>query len=98
VNNRISPIPTPNRPSDEELVEELRTVDKLQKGKGLQEARRDVLSSLSEGFGVTSLVRSSDNFTRAANLARGSDPACSRHDIALSSGSGWALRRALLDE
>ena len=74
--------PYPNRLSDEELVEELRAVDKLRKGKGLQEARTDVLTWLSEGFGVTSLVRSLDNFTLAANLAITAHPNSARAFLA----------------
>lgn len=54
------------RIGDEQLVQELQAVDKEFRNKGLQEARLDILSSLSEGFGSPSAVRTLGAFCRLA--------------------------------
>ena len=55
-----------DRVSDEELIDELRVVDKESRNKNLQNARNDILSSLSEGFGAPSAVRSLEGFAKLA--------------------------------
>lgn len=67
---RIQASPTiiyPDRIGDEDLVQELQSVDKEFRSKNLQEARIDVLSSLSEGFGAPSAVRALEGFARLAS-------------------------------
>lgn len=59
----------PDRIGDEQLVEELQSVDKDFRNKALQEARFDILSSLSEGFGAPSAVRALESFCRLAQAA-----------------------------
>lgn len=54
------------RISDEQLVQELRSVDKQFRNKNLQRARIEVLSALSEGFGAPSIVRALEGFVRLA--------------------------------
>lgn len=56
----------PDRISDEFLIHELQLVDKELRTKDFQEARIDILSSLSEGFGAPSAVRSLEGFSRLA--------------------------------
>jgi len=56
----------PERIGDEQLVQELQAVDKEARSKLLQEARNDILSSLSEGFGPPSAVRALEGFGRLA--------------------------------
>lgn len=58
-----------DRISDEQLVQELQVVDKGFRNKGLQEARMDILSALSDGFGAPSAVRSLEGFGRLASAA-----------------------------
>ncbi|MBP2498233.1 hypothetical protein ABID82_006938 [Methylobacterium sp. PvP062] len=55
--------------SDEDMIRELQSVDKEFRNKELSEARIDILSSLSEGFGAPSTVRSLEGFARLARLA-----------------------------
>lgn len=59
----------PNRISDEELVHELQVADAEFRNKKLQEARVDILSALSEGFGAPSAVRALEGFGRLASAA-----------------------------
>ncbi len=59
----------PDRISDEQLIQELKLVDKELRNKGLQEARLDILSALSEGFGAPSAVRTLEGFSRLASAA-----------------------------
>lgn len=59
----------PERIGDEQLIRELQEVDKEARNKNLQEARFDILSSLSEGFGPPSVVRSLEGFARLAAAA-----------------------------
>lgn len=56
-----------DRISDEQLIAELQSIDKDFRNKNLQEARIDILTSLSEGFGPSSVVRSLEGFVRLAN-------------------------------
>jgi len=56
----------PERIGDEQLSQELQAVDKESRTKYLQEARADILSSLSEGFGGASAVRALEGFSRLA--------------------------------
>lgn len=58
-----------NRIGDEQLIQELRAVDKDFRNKELQEARIDILSALSEGFGAPSAVRALEGFGRLAASA-----------------------------
>lgn len=55
-----------DRISDEQLILELQAVDKEARNKGLQDARIDILSALSEGFGAASAVRTLEGFRRLA--------------------------------
>lgn len=59
----------PERMGDEQLIAELQAVDKGFRNKNLQEARFDILSSLSEGFGAPSAVRALEGFSRLATAA-----------------------------
>jgi hypothetical protein len=66
---RILSSPTtlfPQRIGDEDLVNELQAADREARNHLLQDARIDILSSVSEGFGAPSLVRALEGF---ANLA-----------------------------
>lgn len=54
------------RISDEELIAILKAIDKDARGRALQDARIDVLSALSDGFGAASIVRSLEAFGRLA--------------------------------
>ncbi len=56
------------RIGDEQLFSELQTVDKEFRNKSLQEARADILSALSEGFGAASAVRALEAFSRLADV------------------------------
>jgi len=56
----------PERIGDEQLFHELQAVDKQGRSKSLQDARADILSSLSEGFGAASAVRALEGFSRLA--------------------------------
>lgn len=58
-----------DRISDEQLIQELQFVDKEFRNKGLQEARIDILSALSEGFGAPSAVRALEAFCRLASAS-----------------------------
>jgi hypothetical protein len=58
-----------SRIGDEQLIQELQSVDKEFKNKKLQEARIDILSALSEGFGAPSAVRTLEGFGRLAAAA-----------------------------
>jgi len=58
-----------DRIGDEQLIQELQAVDKDFRNKNLQEARIDILSSLSEGFGAPSAVRALEGFGRLAASA-----------------------------
>jgi hypothetical protein len=55
-----------DRLGDEQLIQELQSVDKEFRNKNLQEARIDILSALSEGFGAPSAVRALEGFGRLA--------------------------------
>lgn len=57
----------PDRISDEQLIQELQVVDKEFRNRALQEARFDILSSLSEGFGAPSVVRALEVFCRLSS-------------------------------
>lgn len=58
-----------DRISDEQLVLELQVVDKEFRNKALQEARTDILSAVSDGFGAPSAVRALEAFGRLAMAA-----------------------------
>ena len=58
-----------DRIGDEQLIQELQAVDKEFRTKNLQEARIDILSALSEGFGAPSAVRALEGFGRLAAAA-----------------------------
>ncbi len=58
-----------DRISDEDLILQLQAVDKEFRGKSLQEARIDILSALSEGFGAASAVRALEGFRRLSSAA-----------------------------
>lgn len=57
------------RMGDEQLIDDLRQADKEARNKNLLEARFDILSSLSEGFGASSAVRALEGFGRLAASA-----------------------------
>jgi hypothetical protein len=59
----------PERMGDEQLIAELQGVDKEFRIKNLQDARNDILSALSEGFGAPSAVRALEEFSRLAAAA-----------------------------
>lgn len=63
-----------SRLTDVELIGLIQRVDKERRGKDLQSERVEVLSSLSEGFGAGSLVRSLECFSRLARSASTSHP------------------------
>lgn len=63
-----------DRISDEQLIQELQLVDREFRNKALQEARIDILSALSEGFGAPSAVRSLEGFSRLAREVVGFHP------------------------
>lgn len=63
-----------DRIGDEQLIEQLQLVDKEFRDKTLQEARIDILSALSEGFGAPSAVRSLEGFSRLARAVVGFHP------------------------
>lgn len=58
-----------DRMGDEQLIAELQAVDKSFRNKILQDARSDILSALSEGFGAPSAVRALEGFSRLATAA-----------------------------
>jgi hypothetical protein len=62
------------RIDDERLIKELQFVDREFRNKDLQEARVDILSSLSEGFGASSAVRALEAFGRLAKATVGYHP------------------------
>lgn len=64
----------PERIGDEKLIQELQSVDRAFRNKGLQEARSDILSALSEGFGAPSAVRTLEGFSRLASKAASYHP------------------------
>jgi hypothetical protein len=55
-----------DRIGDEQLIQQLQSVDKEFRNKTLQEARTDILSALSDGFGAPSAVRTLEGFRRLA--------------------------------
>jgi hypothetical protein len=55
-----------DRIGDEQLIQELQLVDRESRNKSLTEARLDILSALSEGFGAPSAVRALEAFARLA--------------------------------
>ncbi len=57
------------RIGDEQLIRELQLVDREFRNKSLTEARLDILSALSEGFGAPSAVRTLEAFARLAAAA-----------------------------
>lgn len=59
-------VPYADRISDEQLIAELQNVDKSLHNKNLQDARIDILTSISNGFGVPSLIKSLEGFARLA--------------------------------
>ncbi len=59
----------PDRIGDEQLIAELQAIDKSFRNKHLQDARFDILSALSEGFGAPSAVRALEGFSRLATAA-----------------------------
>jgi hypothetical protein len=63
-----------DRISDEQLIAELQSVDKEFRSKNLQEARIDILSALSEGFGAPSAVRALEGFSRLSAAAASYHP------------------------
>ena len=52
------------RITDEQLIEELRSVDRDSKDKALQAERNELLAALADGFGALSVVRSLEVFRR----------------------------------
>lgn len=56
----------PDRIGDEQLISELKSVDKEFRNRNLQDGRIDILSALSEGFGAASTVRTLEAFGRLA--------------------------------
>lgn len=62
------------RISDEQLIEILKSIDKDFRNRALQDARVDVLSALSDGFGVSSAVRSLENFSQLAGVVVANRP------------------------
>jgi len=58
-----------DRISDEQMFDELQSVDKEFRNKNFQNARLDILSALSDGFGAASTVRALGAFGRLANAA-----------------------------
>jgi hypothetical protein len=81
----------PERMTDEELVVILQAVDQGRKDRLLQNARKEILSSLSSGFGVSAVVRALESFSELAGLAvsahPGSDGAAASGRLAYLSGS-----------
>nr|WP_278437149.1 hypothetical protein [Brucella anthropi] len=63
-----------DRIGDEELIEELRSIDREFRNKNLQDARDDIVSALSEGFGASSAVRALEAFSRLATAVASSHP------------------------
>lgn len=59
----------PERLGDEQLIAGLQAVDKGFRTKNLQDARLEILSAISEGFGAPSAVRSLEGFSRLATAA-----------------------------
>lgn len=66
-----------NRLSDEDLIAHLKAADKQARGKGFQDARADILSSLADGFGASSTVRALEAFSRLASATVGYHPGSS---------------------
>jgi hypothetical protein len=64
----------PGRITDEELVEALQKVDKNRKDKILQSCRKEILASLSSGFGASAVVRALGSFSEMANLTVSAHP------------------------
>ena len=64
----------PERLTDEELIAMLREVDKGRRKRELQEARKEIIGSLSDGFGVSSVVRSLESFSRLGRAAVSAHP------------------------
>lgn len=59
----------PERISDEYLIAELQAVDRGLRSKNLQDARFEIICSLSDGFGAPSAVRAMECFSRLAKAA-----------------------------
>lgn len=59
----------PDRLGDEELYQELQSIDRELRNRFLQDARFDILSALSDGFGAPSAVRCLETFSRLAQAA-----------------------------
>ncbi|MGO9264779.1 MAG: hypothetical protein ACLQBA_07830 [Candidatus Binataceae bacterium] len=64
----------PGRITDEELVEALQKVDKNRKDKILQSCRKEILASLSSGFGASAVVRALGSFSEMASLTVSAHP------------------------
>jgi hypothetical protein len=64
----------PERIGDEQLINELQTVDREFRNKRLQEARFDILSGLSEGFGAASTVWALEAFSRLTSAVISNRP------------------------
>ena len=64
----------PGRMTDEELVDSLQVVDKNRKDKILQSCRKDILASLSSGFGASAVVRALGSFSDMASLTVSAHP------------------------
>ena len=62
-------VPFPERLTDEELIGILQKVDRGRAARSLQEARKEIIGSLSDGFGASSVVRSLEGFARLATAA-----------------------------
>jgi hypothetical protein len=81
----------PGRMTDEELVESFQAVDKGRKDRILQTSRKEILSSLSSGFGASAVVRALGAFSEMASLAvsayPGSPGAVAAGRLAYLSGS-----------
>ena len=71
------------RLTDEELVAQLRAVDKARKNNELISLRKDILNCLSDDFGVKSTVRALECFSQLANSTVASHP---RSDAAVCAG------------
>lgn len=57
------------RIGDEDLLQELQSIDRGFRNKKLQDCRKDILSALSEGFGASSAVRALEGFSRLGAAA-----------------------------
>ena len=66
---RSSNILYTDRIADEKFLQEIKSVDDESRNRDLQDARFDILSALSEGFGAPSAVRALEGFSRLASVA-----------------------------